>query len=174
MNKYIEMTKGLNDKQLREVIGIMASASADANGALLDYLEKQGLVTPEQEKAQQIRTRKAEAAFRDIWLDASIVLEAMDDGDWEELTARGFTDYYFEDANIDSQVSRLEEIANKEPLSAEFRVTTEMREPLIWPNRCVGLMRKSCALQNSSNSMIPGARRKESKESIADSKKMTN
>lgn len=129
MNKYIEMTKGLNDKQLREVIGIMASASADANGALLDYLKKQGLVTPEQEKAQQIRTRKAEAAFRDIWLDASIVLEAMDDGDWEELTARGFTDYYFEDANIDSQVSRLEEIANKEPLSAEFR--REMMELIL-------------------------------------------
>ena len=75
MDKFIEMTKGLSDKQLREVIGIMASASSDANGALLDYLENQGVVTPEQEKAQQIRTKKAEAAFRDIWLDASIVLK---------------------------------------------------------------------------------------------------
>lgn len=120
-NDYKEMIKGLTEKQLRKLVVDMAEASDKSRNVLLDFLTGKKVKNNELDKAVERRMREAEGRFEDIWDDACIVLDAMEDGDWEELTERGFKDYYFEDANIDDQIEELKSILEKEKLSEGFR-----------------------------------------------------
>lgn len=128
-DKYLSMIEDLKEEQLRQAVCLMAGSSREAEKALLDFLEQIGTKGPEYEEALQRRMKAAEFQIQRTWEDAVIVLEAMEEGDYEELTERGFTDYYFEDANIDEQVQEIRSLIQTEPLSQEFRL--EMMEQII-------------------------------------------
>jgi len=128
-DNYLSMIEDLKKDELRQAVCLMAASSTKAEKALLDYLAQVGVKNPEYDKARERRRKAAESKIRMIWADAVIVLEAMEEGDYEELTERGFTDYYFEDANIDNQSEEIRSLIEKEPLSESFRL--EMMEQIL-------------------------------------------
>lgn len=132
------MVASLSLNELREAAVLMAASSNEAKHQLLDFLAAHGKNSEELTKAQRERMEQAEDKFEDIWEDAVVVLHAMEEGDWEELTERGFKDYYFEDANIDEQLANLKEIVRKEKLSEEFRrrMMEEMVDEIVSSEYC--------------------------------------
>ena len=126
---YAQMIQELKESALRDLVRQMAESSSEAERVLLNYLKAHAISNRETEKAASARMKKAEASFRAIWDDACIVLDAMDEGDWEELSERGFTGYYFEDANIEKQLNSMSDILKKEQLSETFR--REMMEEML-------------------------------------------
>ena len=117
------MLSGLSIEQLKMLVCRMAEVSDQAEIAMLQCLSEYRIQAAEcrLEKVKDKERKNAEKRFREVWDDAVIVLNAIDEGDWEELSDRGFCDYYFEDANIDEQVAELEDLIETGDLSQEFR-----------------------------------------------------